>query len=318
MKRRLFGVFLFFLAAMAHAVALAAQSGGTNSSDNASAADKDRFTVPISIAPLTGRAGTNLELIHESDKIGIEVYHEEDLSGTFVVDSSGKINYPLLGQIYAKGLSLEELRAYLVEKLSADYIVNPQIQIVFLESPNKSIAILGQVARPGNYILIAKSTLVRMISQIGGFLPEASTSNVSIVRTDPQGKKAANVVNVSKIMAGEAEDFALEPGDLVFVDRLSPEEKKKEEEPKEIVTVMGQVNRPGNYELTPGFTLVRAIAQAGGFTQVASVSNVRIIRRSNDGREKVSVVNAGRVMAGQMPDIPLEPGDLIVVAESFF
>lgn len=272
--------------------------------------------LPVSATPLTGYAGTDIELMHAGDKIKIEVYGEPDLSRTFTVDTAGKINYPLLGEIYVEGLSLDELKAYLFEKLGTDYIVNPQIDITYVESPNKSVAILGHVKAPGNYILTSRSTLVRMLSQIGGFLPEASTSNVKVVRTDRNGKKFPSLVDVERIMSGEAEDFPLEPGDLIYVERLR-RTLKTEKELEPFVTVMGQVSRAGNYTYIPGMSLVRAIAQAGGFLPTASVNNVRIVR-TVDGREKVTVVNAGRIMAGQAEDFKLEENDLVVVQESFF
>jgi polysaccharide export outer membrane protein len=84
-----------------------------------------------------------------------------------------------------------------------------------------------------------------------------------------------------------------------------------------MVTVLGQVGRPGNYEFVPDMTLLRLIAQAGGFGPSASVSNVRIVRHE-DGREKVTIVNAARIMSGQSQDYPLEKNDLVVVQESFF
>ncbi len=265
---------------------------------------------------LTGYAGTDIDLIHAGDKLRVEVFREPDLTGLFLVDSMGKINYPLLGEIYVEGLSLEELKAFLTENLGTDYIVNPQIQITFEESPNKSVAILGQVTRPGNYILTSQTTLVQMVSRVGGFEQEAATDNVKIVRTDKVGRKTTDIVNVTAIMSGDAQDVRLEPGDLIYVDRVKL--KKEEEEADDIVTILGQVNRPGNYALTEELGLIRLVAQAGGFTGVAAKNNVRLIRKSGGSGEKTRTVNAGRILSGQGEDVPLEKDDLVVVQESFF
>jgi len=272
------------------------------------------------MTPLTGHVGINVNQIHAGDKLTISVYREPDFSGTFTVDTSGNITYPLLGAIFVEGLTLEELKAYFVDVLAKDYLVDPQVEITFIESPSKSVAVLGQVARPGNYILTTNLTLVRLISQIGGFSTQASLENVKIVRTDERGKMVSRIVNVNQIMGGEADDEKLEPGDLIYVERM-PErsastEKLEVDEP--IVTVLGQIGRPGNYVHTAKTSLIRLVAQAGGFTALAATHKVRIVRTSLDGVERVFYVDAGKVLSGRADDVPLEPGDLVVIEESFF
>ena len=178
------------------------------------------------------------------------------------------------------------------------------------------MAILCQVRTPGNYILATGSTLVRLISQVGGFTEFAATNTVKIIRTDDNSKKVSHLVDVGKVMSGEAEDFILMQGDLIFVDKV-PEVKKKMEEEVKLVTLLGQISSPGNYTLTEDMTLVRLVAQAGGFTPTASLHNVRIIRKAA-GREQTFYVDAGRILTGRSQDVKIEAGDLIVVQESFF
>lgn len=313
-------LFLILTAASAAAAPVLADEGDKSASAEtaktaASAADSGQYQLA---APLTGFAGTDINLIHSGDKLSIEVYREKDLTGTFTVDSSGKINYPLLGEIYVEGLSRDELKGYLTETLGADYVVNPQVQIEFLESPNKSVAILGQVSKPGNYILTPNSTLVRLISQVGGFTSDASIDNVKIVRTEADGEKKSQLINVGDIMSGKAGDFKLEPGDLIYVQKAPKEKENGLGAIESVVTILGQVNRPGNYPMVPQMTLIRLIAQAGGFTPVASAGNVRVVRHSKDGRETSFSVDAGRIMSGHAEDVKLEAGDLVVVQESLF
>ncbi len=259
-------------------------------------------------------------VIHAGDRLQVEVYREPDLSGAFTVDARGNINYPLLGEIFLDGLSVDEFKEFLTQRLGQDYIVNPQIRIGIEDSPNKSVSILGSVTRPGNYVLGSNMTLVRLVSQVGGFAATASTNNIKVLRPDQSGKKIPMMVDVDKIMAGKQEDFVLQPGDFVYVEQVPVKtaEEKKAVTIEKIVTIMGQVGRPGNYIHTPNMSLVRLVAQAGGFTAVATTQNVRIVRTSPTGTEKVFIVDAGKIMAGRAKDVPVEPGDLIVVQESFF
>jgi polysaccharide export outer membrane protein len=155
--------------------------------------------------------------IRAGDKLNIQVYREKDLTGIFLVDNQGYISYPLLGTLEVQGMSLEELRQRLVNELGKDYLVNPQVQVDFEESLNKSVSILGHVAKPGNYDYTPDMTLIRLISKAGGFTLIAAPKHVQITRRMKDGKTKTTVVNVDDIMDGHADDVSLESGDLVMV-----------------------------------------------------------------------------------------------------
>lgn len=263
-------------------------------------------------------------LIHPGDKLNIQIYQEPDLSGSFTVDEAGEINYPLLGQIYAQGLSLDELKGFLSERLGAEYLVNPQVKVEFEESPNKSVSILGQVVKPGNYIYTPNLSLIKLVSQVGGFTPNALTNEIKIVRTMNDGAKTTLPIDMDKIIKEASQDFVLEPGDIVYVEKNTQNlmgqigaGKEDVEGPKAFVTVLGQVASPGNYHHTRDVTLIRVIGQAGGFTPLAATNRVKIVRATDDAKQKVIMVNAGKIMDGRSADVKLEPGDLVTVPESF-
>jgi len=244
-------------------------------------------------------------LIRPGDKLNIQVYREKDLSGIFSVNASGNMNYPLLGEIRVEGLLLDEFKDFLKESLGKSYLVNPQIQVDFEESPSKSVAVFGQVAKGGNYILTPNMTLVRLVSQVGGFAPDAATNDVRIARIGDDGKKKFLHVDVTDIMKGLAEDVSLRPGDSVFVD--------KTENLKDTVAVLGQVNKPGNYNLTPGLTLVRLISEAGGFTATAAPNSVKIVRTSKGGKKDSFLIDVDNVITGKAKDWLLEANDIVNV-----
>jgi polysaccharide export outer membrane protein len=89
---------------------------------------------------------------------------------------------------------------------------------------------------------------------------------------------------------------------------------------KKLFTVLGQVQRPGSYDIigTSQITLLQAIGMAGGYTKIADASNVTI-KRVEDGREQVLKFNAKRMLRGDDPTALLvKPGDVISVGESLF
>jgi polysaccharide biosynthesis/export protein VpsN len=83
------------------------------------------------------------------------------------------------------------------------------------------------------------------------------------------------------------------------------------------VSVLGQVQRPGSFPLTPGMTLVQVVSEAGGFNSIANRDRVTLTRRTKQGSRTV-VVSIDAIMDGQAPDIPLQAGDQIYVHERVF
>ncbi len=266
-------------------------------------AGSDEFSQDIDLDPNIIRAG---------DKLNVQVYREKDQSGTFIVYPSGMMNYPLLGEIYVDGLTLEELKKFLTESLGK-YFISPQVQIDFEESPNKSVSMLGQVGKPGNYLLTPNLTLVRLISQVGGFTLNANTSAVKVVRKAKSGKKKYMDVDVQKIMEGKAEDFELLPGDMIYVDQTNENKATARG-----VSILGQIVKPGNYTYSEGMTLMKLISEAGGFTAIAAPNRVKIVRKAKTGGISTKVLDVRKVMDGKEEDLLLEPNDLLVVPESFF
>jgi polysaccharide export outer membrane protein len=82
-------------------------------------------------------------------------------------------------------------------------------------------------------------------------------------------------------------------------------------------TILGQVNRPGDYampETSPGgIGLVEAIGIAGGYTRIAAPERISV-RRGN----QLLKVNAKRIARGVAGDFHIESGDIITVGESIF
>lgn len=79
--------------------------------------------------------------------------------------------------------------------------------------------------------------------------------------------------------------------------------------------VVGQVNRPGTYQLTESMTVLDAIAQAGGFKDFAKQTKIYVLRPSPGGIRVRIPFNYKKVIRGAnlQENVPLKPGDTIVV-----
>lgn len=83
------------------------------------------------------------------------------------------------------------------------------------------------------------------------------------------------------------------------------------------VTVLGQVQKPGRFPLTPGMTLIQAISLGGGFTSIAQANRVSL-SRTTQGEQKTVIVDVEQISEGAARDIALQPGDRIFVPERIF
>jgi polysaccharide export outer membrane protein len=83
------------------------------------------------------------------------------------------------------------------------------------------------------------------------------------------------------------------------------------------ISVLGQVQKPGPVAYHPHMTIVDAIALAGGFTGIAAKNSVSL-RREGGGKVKTSVYRVADITAGRSSNIPVLPGDVVVVEERLF
>jgi polysaccharide export outer membrane protein len=89
---------------------------------------------------------------------------------------------------------------------------------------------------------------------------------------------------------------------------------------KKRFTVLGQVNRPGTFDLPDEspLTLLECIGLAGGYNRIANPSKI-IVKRRTPGGEEVFRLDAKQMAKGnKVPPFQIHPGDTVVVEESLF
>ncbi|MCK4852233.1 MAG: polysaccharide biosynthesis/export family protein [Candidatus Omnitrophica bacterium] len=103
-------------------------------------------------------------------------------------------------------------------------------------------------------------------------------------------------------------DYLVNPQVSVFIEEYST------------VSILGQIKEPGSYPIKGRMSVIELISQAGGFTKIAAVNDVKIIRTNPDGSKVTIRVKAGDIInrGKQDDDVQMNPGDIVTVAESFF
>jgi polysaccharide export outer membrane protein len=249
-------------------------------------------------------------IIHVGDTLEIKVFNEKDLSGTYLVDRSGKVFFPLIGDLKIEGLDVDAAKKNLVERLK-QYLIDPQVSIIHKpsasEAEKEKVVILGAVKTPGSYPGISGMTILKLIGMAGDLTSDADLNNVSIIRTNKNGAKEILRLDIEKILKGIEKDVLINNSDIIFI-------TKKELLRNKFVNLIGQVKKPGAYPYRDELSLLALIAMAGDFTETANLGQVRVIRKNSDKNE-VMTVDIEKIFNGEMPDFILEPNDVIRVME---
>lgn len=169
---------------------------------------------------LMNRRQTDSEyIIQRGDEIEVSVWGYEEFNSTKTVNAQGIITIPLVGEMEADGLSKEEFKANLKNKLKK--FIEDEINFtVSITSVNKSIvSVLGSVNEPDNYELIGSVTLFEILSKAGGTTEQADLRNIRIYRRGEEKEPIeVNVANYLK--EKEAGPVAVvQPGNVVYVPR---------------------------------------------------------------------------------------------------
>lgn len=239
------------------------------------------------------------------DLISINVFGVPELNTRVRVSGQGTITLPLIGEVKVSGLTAAKLENYLAEILEKQYLKNPQVSVFINEYQSRKISVLGAVVTPGSFEMRGRETLLQAISQAGGLTPQASGRVIVI------SGESSQVIDLDELMNTGAPrlNVPLKPGDIVNI----PHERYVD------VYVFGEVRRPGSLQVKKSgdLSILKAIAQAGGFTERASKSGV-VVRRKTGGKEVRFKVNVNNLISGEKPPFILQQDDIIYIPESLF
>lgn len=159
--------------------------------------------------------------IGSEDVLDIVVWKNADLSKTVIVRPDGMISLPLIGDTQAAGLTPNQLRDSIVEKLK-EYQQTVVVSVIVQGINSFRVFILGEVMRPGIYILKTRTTLVQAIALAGGFNQFASKNKIVIIReksneSTPGEKISVNFDDIVNAKSKSDKNVILRPGDTIFV-----------------------------------------------------------------------------------------------------
>lgn len=220
-----------------------------------------------------------------------------------IINDNGCVQIPDIGDIRAAGLTREEFRRKLREKLN-DQLKNPSFAADLIETRKIVVFVTGMAKHPGRYMVKAESNLFNVIYSAGGPSLEGSMRRISLLR-----KKSSKVTTTDLygfLVEGKSDkDVVLQDQDTIFFPIAGSR-----------VMVKGQVNHPAIYELLEKSTLSDVLHLAGGLRPSAQARIVRL-ERIEDGKRIEITLDASAVLqdASHADNIVLKDGDTLGVEE---
>ncbi len=248
----------------------------------------------------TAQAATTAEyVLGPGDVIKVSVYQNPDLLTEVRVSENGLVSFPLLGSVKVGGLTVGQAEKQIADGLrTGNFVKQPQVSILVEIFRGNQASVLGNVNKPGRYPLeTVDMRLSDLLATAGGI---AQSGGDLIVLTGVRnGQRIRQVIDLPDSFAGAKKnaDPIIQNGDVVWVDRFP------------IVYVYGEVQRPGNFRLERGMSVMQALAAAGGPSLRGTDKGLRVHRRDDSGKVQV--------LEPKLTDM-VQDGDVLFIKESLF
>jgi polysaccharide biosynthesis/export protein len=159
-----------------------------------------------------------LYTVKAGDTLAISVWKEPDLtSNAVLVRPDGTFSFPLVGQIDAHGKGVQELQGLITERLRK-YLADPVVTVSVQEVKGNKIYVIGQVTKPGDFVVNPGVNVMQALSMAGGGTAFASLNNILILRRGATGQVAIPF-HYNDVIHGKdlEQNVQLQAGDVVVV-----------------------------------------------------------------------------------------------------
>ena len=155
--------------------------------------------------------------VKPGDTLGISVWKEPDLQGDVLVTPDGGFAFPLVGQVDARGKTVTDLQKILSDSLKK-YISDPVVTVAVRDIRGNKVYVIGQVNKPGEFIVNPRVDVMQALSMAGGTTPFASLGNIIILRRAGSKQEALRFDFTSVAKGRDLEqNIELRSGDVVVV-----------------------------------------------------------------------------------------------------
>lgn len=241
------------------------------------------------------------------DVVNVTLWAHPELSGKHTIGPDGRIQIPFVRSLKISDMTADQASEFITRAVSDDYI-NSAATVQIEEYTDNQILVLGHVPQPGVMRFTDQPTLLEALaratgaSTAGGGTPVTSPTRCAVFR----GTNRVAWIDLRPLLRGQDTllNIQLRRNDILYIPDPSDQ----------LVYVMGQVNKPGAYPLTPDMSFLEAIASAGGPTDAAEPGEIVLARPDEHIQQLVDLNDY--VKGKDVRNYTLNRGDIIYVPKN--
>ena len=176
---------------------------------------KDLLTITVNTTDPEAAAPFNLTVQSAANSNLTQWVTQQAALQQYLVDNQGNIDFPVLGELHLGGLSMNEAESMIREKLQPFLKETP---IVTVRMVNYKISVLGEVAKPGTFIINnEKVNVLEALAMAGDMTIWGLRDNVKLVREEENGKRNIVVLDLNRADIVKSPYYHLQQNDILYV-----------------------------------------------------------------------------------------------------
>lgn len=247
--------------------------------------------------------------IKPDDVLRVQVYNEAQINNQLPVGVDGNVSVPFVGLMQVAGMTTDEVEAALVIKYQDRLkLRDPKVSVTIERYRPVRASVGGFVGRPGVYEMRPGDTVLTLLNQGGGPVPDRADLRRTTMRRANTNELIPIDLYSMLILGDTSQNYKVEDGDELII----PEETRNR------ILVMGTIAQPGTYPYKEPMKLVDAISLARGeVPNKSKLSEVMVVRELPGQPGKYLRIQANLVNFVKKGDatqnITLLPGDLVYI-----
>jgi polysaccharide export outer membrane protein len=175
------------------------------------------FAGPTSVDVAEAQDASADYTLHAGDSITVSVWKELELQRKVIIRPDGRFSFPLVGEVQAAGRSADQIRTDIESKLTK-YIPEAVVAVMVEDVSGNRVYVIGQVTKPGMYVMNPQLTVLQALSLAGGGTPFAKLDNISIIRGTGAAQKTLPF-RYGQVVEGKSmeQNVTLLSGDVILV-----------------------------------------------------------------------------------------------------
>ena len=160
--------------------------------------------------------------LRQGDELTIDVVQQADLGAnkTFTIRPDGYVSFPMVGNIRADGMTVEEFAQSLSNSL-ATYIINPDVSVNVTKLGGVRVYVFGEINKPGAYTLTKSSTVIDAIGAAGSFNWDTAKKKIFLIhQNNPTKPIEINLNNILKT-GDMSQNYIMREGDILYLTKNS-------------------------------------------------------------------------------------------------